>query len=53
MRGISFIGGPKTIDRIILHLELAFEAERQPLPRFGQYLLIAAEESGEYFRESL
>jgi len=46
---ISFIEEPKTIDRIIRHLELTFEAERPPLPRVVQQdLLMAAEESGEY-----
>ena len=38
---------PKTIDRIISHLELTFEAERPPPPRVVQQdLLMAAEESG-------
>jgi len=47
---ISFIEEPKTIDRIIRHLELTFEAERPPpLHNVQQELLIAAEESGEYF----
>ncbi len=47
---ISFIEEPKTIDRIIRHLELTFEAERPPPPRVSQQdLLMAAEESGEYF----
>jgi ribosomal protein S27E len=47
---ISFIEEPKTIDRIIRHLELTFEAERPPPPRIVQQeLLMAAEESGEYF----
>ena len=50
MRIISFIEQPKIIDRIIAHLELTFEAERPPPPRvLQQELLIAAEESGEYF----
>jgi hypothetical protein len=50
MRIISFIEEPKTIDRIIGHLELTFEAERPPPPRVVQQdLLMAAEESGEYF----
>jgi hypothetical protein len=49
MRIISFIEEPKTLDRIIRHLELTFEAERPPPPRvLQQELLIAAEESGEY-----
>jgi hypothetical protein len=47
---ISFIEEPKTIDRIIRHLELTFEAERPPPPHhIQQELLMAAEESGEYF----
>ncbi len=50
MRIISFIEETKTIDRIIRHLELTFEAERPPPPRVVQQdLLIAAEGSGEYF----
>jgi len=47
---ISFIEEPKTIDRIIGHLKLTFEAERPPPPRVVQQdLLMAAEEKGEYF----
>ena len=50
MRILSFIEEPKTIDRIIRHLELTFEAERPPPPhQVQQDLLMAAEESGEYF----
>jgi hypothetical protein len=50
MRIISFIEDHKVIDRIIAHLELTFEAERPPPPRVVQQdLLMAAEESGEYF----
>jgi hypothetical protein len=50
MRIISFIEEPKTVDRIIRHLELRFEAERPPPPHhIQQELLMAAEESGEYF----
>jgi len=50
MRIISFIEEPKTIDRIIRHLELTFEAERPPPPHHVQQeLLMAAEEGGEYF----
>ena len=50
MRIISFIEEPKTIDRIIHHLKLTFETERPPPPRcIQQELLMAAEESGEYF----
>jgi hypothetical protein len=49
MRVVSFIEEPKTIDRIIRHLELTFEAERPPPPHHVQQeLLMAAEESGEY-----
>jgi hypothetical protein len=44
---ISFIEEPKTIDRIIPHLMLAFEAERPPPPhQLQQELLMAAEEMG-------
>jgi hypothetical protein len=47
---VSFIEEPKTIDRIIRHLELIFEAERPPPPHhIQQELLVAAEESGQYF----
>jgi len=50
---ISFIEEPKSIDRIIRHLELTFEAERPPPPHHVQQeLLMAAEESGEYFYSS-
>jgi hypothetical protein len=50
MRIIAFIEEPKTIDRIIGHLDLTFEAERPPSPHFVQQeLLMAAEESDEYF----
>ena len=50
MRIISFIEEPKTIDRIIRHLKLTFDAERPPPPqKVQQELLIAAGESGEYF----
>jgi len=50
MRIISFIDEPKTIDRIIRYLKLTFEAERPPPPHnVQQELLMAAEESGEYF----
>jgi len=50
MRIISFIEETKTIDRVIRHLELTFEAERPPPPHHVQQeLLMAAEESGEYF----
>jgi len=49
-RIISFIEEPKIIERIIRHLELTFEAERPtPLKIVHQELLMAAEESGEYF----
>ena len=47
---ISFIEELKTIDRTIANLELTFEAEWPPPPHFVQQeLLMAAEESGEYF----
>jgi len=50
MRIISFIEEPKTIDRIIRHLELKFEAGHPPPPHHVQReLLMAAEESGECF----
>ena len=50
MRIISFIEEPKTIDRIIRHLELTFEAERPPPPHNVRHeLLMAAEEREEYF----
>jgi len=50
MKIISFIEDPKAIDRIIGHLELTFQAERPPPPhQVQQDLLMAAEESGEYF----
>ncbi len=50
MKIISFIEEPKTIDRIIRHLELSFEAERPPPSHQDQQdLLMAAEEMGEYF----
>lgn len=50
MSVIFFIEEPKTIDRIIRHLELTFEAERLPPPCVGQQeLLMAAEEMGESF----
>jgi hypothetical protein len=50
MRIISFIQEPKTIDRIIGHLKLTFEAERPPPPQIvQQQLLIASEEHEEYF----
>jgi hypothetical protein len=45
---ISFIEEPKTIDRIIRHLKLTFEAERPPPPH-QQGFLMAAEENEEYF----
>ena len=47
---ISLIEEPKTIDRIIRHLELTFEAERLPQPHNVRHeLLMASEESGKYF----
>jgi hypothetical protein len=51
---ISFIEKPKTIDRIIRHPELPFEAERPPPPHHVQQeLLMTAEDSGKYFRGHL
>jgi hypothetical protein len=50
MRIIFFIDDPKTIDRIIRHLELTFEAERPPPPHhIQQELLTGAEEREDYF----
>jgi len=50
MRIVSFINEPKTIDRIIRHLELTFEAERLlPPHNVQQELLIAVEERKDYF----
>jgi hypothetical protein len=50
MRIIAFIEDPKAIDKIIGHLKLSFIAERPPPPHHvKQELLMAAEESGEYF----
>jgi ribosomal protein S27E len=50
MKIISFIEDPKTIDRIIRHLKLTFEAERPPPPHnVQQELLMVAEESAGYF----
>ena len=49
MRIVSCIEEPKTIDRIIRHLELTFEAERPPPPHHVQQeLLMATEESRKY-----
>ena len=50
MKIICFIEDPATIDKIIRHLKLSFQAERlPPSPVAHQELLMAAEESGEYF----
>jgi hypothetical protein len=50
MRIISFIEETKTIERIIRHLVLTFEAERPPPHQVHQQeLLMAAEEKGKYF----
>jgi hypothetical protein len=50
MSVVSLIEEPKTIDRVIRHLELTFEAEQPPPPHHVQQaLLIATEEKGEYF----
>jgi len=47
---IAFIADHKVIDKIIAHLKLTFMAERPPPPQsVQQELLMAAEESGEYF----
>jgi hypothetical protein len=46
---ISFIEELKTIDRIIAHLELTFEAERPPPHIVQQELLKAAEEKRKCF----
>ena len=47
---ISFIEEAATIDRIIRHLKLTFEAERPPPLRVVQQdLLMAAERNKEYF----
>ena len=47
---ISFIEDHKVIDKIIRHLKLTFQAERPPPDQaVQQELLMAAEESGEYF----
>jgi len=47
---ISFIEEPQTIDKIIRHLELTFEAERPPPPRHVQQeLLMAAGEREAFF----
>jgi len=48
MSVISFIEETKTIERIIRHLEVTFEAERPPPPH-QQGFLMAAEEKGKYF----
>jgi len=54
MRILSFIEEPKTIDRIIRHLELTFEAARPPPPHHVQHeFLMAADEGGEYFLRRL
>ena len=50
MRIISFIEDPKSIDKIIRHLKLSFQAERPPPSQIVQQeLLVAAEEREEYF----
>ncbi len=50
MKVIAFIEDHKVIDNIIDHLKLKFQAERPPSPQVvRQKLLMAAEESGEYF----
>jgi hypothetical protein len=50
MKVISFIEDSKTIDKIICHLKITFQAERPPpSPVIHQELLVAAEEQWEYF----
>ena len=50
MEIIAFITDYEAVDRIIRHLKLTFEAERPPPPHnVQQKLMMAAEESGEYF----
>ncbi len=50
MKVIAFIEDNKVIDNIISHLKLSFQAERPPPPQVVQQeLLMATEESGEYF----
>jgi hypothetical protein len=50
MKVIAFIEGHKIIDNIIDHLKLRFQAGRPPQTQVVQQeLLMAAEESGEYF----
>lgn len=50
MKIISFLEDHKVIDKIIDHLKLTFISERPPPPHDVQHeLLMAAEESGEYF----
>ena len=50
MKVIAFIEDHKVIDNIIDHLKLRFQAERPPPSQIVQQeLLMAAEESGEYF----
>jgi hypothetical protein len=50
MKIISFIEDPKSIDKIIAHLKLTFQAERPPPSQIVQQeLLVAAEEREEYF----
>ena len=52
IRIISFIEDPYVIDIIISHLNLHFQTERpSPCCEFRQELLVAAEESWEYFWE--
>jgi|GEM_PF-3689144 len=47
---IAFIEDHKVIDKIIRHLKLTFQAERPPPDQaVQQELLMAAEESGEFF----
>jgi hypothetical protein len=50
MKIIAFITEHAVVDRIMEHLKLTFVAEKPPpFHVFEQVLLMAAEESGEYF----
>jgi len=50
MRVIAFITDYPVVDRIINYLKLTFVADKPPPPRISyQELLMATEESGEYF----
>jgi len=50
MKVVAFITDYAAVDRIIDHLKLTFVAEKPPPSRvFEQVVLMAAEESAEYF----